>query len=138
MSSVLRLSGVLLDVDALLASTTLQPLAVFRKGEPRFSRRLDGPRHAASGVNFAVSAAEMGDFSSQLQETLAFVKSHAKSLRQLTAFPGVESAAIDFGAEIHPPQWCSFTFPPELLAAMGACGIELELSVYPVDDDQDP
>ena len=138
MSSVLRLSGVLLDVDALLASTTLQPLAVFRKGEPRFSRRLDGPRHAASGVNFAVSAAEMSDFSIQLQETIAFVNSRAELLRQLTAFPGVESAVIDFGAEIHPPRWSSFTFPPELLAAMGACGIELELSVYPVDDDNDP
>lgn len=62
---------------------------------------------------------------------------NAEELRRLAKFPGVQELLIDFGANIYPPGWCSFRFPYQLLHVAGDLGIDLELSVYPTDPEDD-
>jgi hypothetical protein len=141
MSCVLRVWGVDFDVDTFMASCKLEPSKVFRKGELRFPvSQPDGPRRNRSGVNFEVSSADFSELALQIEDALIFVRRHAESISELRAFPGVEDVTIDFGADIHPPGWCSFNFSSEVLLAVGKLGISLELSVYPVaeEDEEHP
>ncbi len=136
MSCVLRASGENFDVDAFLATCELEPIAVFRKGEPRFpSRRSEGPCFLRSGLNFDVSEADFSELGRQVDEALAFVRDHSTFISSLRAFDGVDSVTLDFGV-IHPPGWWrrDNPFDCELLLACGKLGISLNLSVYLQDD----
>ena len=138
MSCMLRASGDDFDVDAFLASCELEPIAVYHRGEPRFpASQPEGPRNSRSGVNFEASGADFSELALQMEEALAFLRENEPFLARLRDCPGVEVLVLDFGAEIHPPGWCSFNFRSELLLAMGALGISLELSVYPVEERAD-
>jgi hypothetical protein len=138
MSCVLRASGFDFDVVTFLASCELEPIKVFKKGEPRFpTSQPDGPKRERSGLNFEVSGADFSELALQMEEALAFVRRHQPFISKLKAFPGVENVTIDFGAEIHPPGWYSFTFSSDLMLAVGVLGISLELSVYPVEEEDD-
>jgi hypothetical protein len=136
MSCVLRASGVDFDVDAFLATCELEPIAVFRKGEPRFpTSQPEGPRNQGSAVNFEASGADFSKLELQMEEALEFVREHQDFITMLREFPGVEGVTLNFGAEIHPPGWRSFHFASELLLAFGTLGVSLELSVYPVEEE---
>jgi hypothetical protein len=138
MSCVLRAYGADFDVDAFLATCEFEPIAVFRKGEPRFpASQPEGPRNQRSAVNFEASGADFSELELQMEEALAFVRQHQAFITRLREFPGVEGMTLDFGAEIHPPGWSSFNFASELLLAFGTLGISLELSVYPVEQEDD-
>lgn len=138
MSCILRASGINFDVTAFLSSCKLEPLAVFKKGEARYpASQPEGPKRERSGINFEVSDADFSELARQMQEAIAFVQQHEIFISALKAFPGVENITIDFGAEIHPPGWCSFNFSSDLLLAVGRLGISLELSVYPIGDKDD-
>jgi hypothetical protein len=138
MSCVLRASGVNFDVIAFLANCELEPLQVFKKGAARYPvSQPDGPTHERSGINFEVSDADFSQLELQMQEALVFVQQHEIFISALKKFPGVEDVTIDFGAEIRPPGWCSFNFSSDLLLAVGRLGISLELSVYPIGDEDD-
>jgi hypothetical protein len=135
MSCVLRASGVDFDVDAFLATCELEPITIYRKGEPRFpASQPEGPRNLRSGVNFEASGADFSELKLTMEEALTFVRDHQAFIAALREFPGVESLTVDFGAEIHPPGWCSFNFGSELLLTLGTLGVSLELSVYPVEE----
>jgi hypothetical protein len=95
----------------------------------------EGPRNTSSAVNFEASGADFSDLKLQMEEALDFVREHEGFITRLREFPGVEGLALDFGAEIHPQGCSSFNFGSELLLAFGTLGISLELSVYPVEDD---
>jgi hypothetical protein len=133
MSCVLRASGKHFDVDAFLVDCKLEPLGIWRKGE----RRSQGAKpNEASGVRFEVSAAEFSNLAAQVKDALAFLQLHRAWVAKLVGFPGIESVIADFGAETKPPHWTSFAFEPSLLAALGAAGISLELSTYPVIEEE--
>lgn len=138
MSCILRASGVDFDVTAFVASCELEPLKVFKKGEARYpASQPEGPTRERSGINFEVSDADFSELELQMQEALTFFQQHEIFISALKAFPGVENVTIDFGAEIHPLGWCSFNFSSDLLLAVGRLGISLELSVYPIGDEDD-
>ncbi len=90
-----------------------------------------------SGLNFLVSDADFSELALQMQDALAFVGEHEEFIASLRDFPGVEFVTMDFGAEIHSPFWCSFNFSSQFLLEIGKLGIELELSVYPVSDEEE-
>lgn len=138
MSCILRASGLDFDVTAFLSNCELEPVSVFKKGEARYpTSQPQGRTHACSGINFKVSDADFSELARQMQETIVFVQQHEIFISALKAFPGVENVTIDFGAEIHPPGWCSFNFSSDLLLAVGRLGISVTLSVYPIGDEDD-
>ena len=134
MSCVLRVNGTELDLDELLSKCEIDPVAVFRKGYPRSASKPTGSVHSVSGANFDVSRADFSELKLQISDALVFLKENESFVRRLRSFPGVEELCLDFGADIQPPGWCSFSFPPELLVAAGSQGVSLVLSVYPVSD----
>ena len=68
-----------------------------------------------------------------LKPVAIFIQEQQVFIASLRDFPGVESVSLDFGAEIHPPGWCSFNVPSNLMLACGSLDITLTLSVYPID-----
>ena len=138
MSCMLRASGDNFDVDAFLSTCALEPVAIFKKGEPRFkASQPDGPKLQSSGLNFEASAADFSELEIQMEDALLFLQEQHAFITGLREFPGVESVCLDFGAEIHPPGWCSFNIPSKLMLACGSLGVSLKLSVYPIEEEID-
>jgi hypothetical protein len=139
MSCILRACGTDFDATAFLVECELQPVNVSLKGELRFpASQPKGPRFFRSSVNFEASPADFSELDIQIRDVLSFVLKYEGLISRLQNFPGVETLTLDFGAEIHPPGWCSFSFPSELLLALGKLGITLGLSVYPIQEDEQP
>lgn len=137
MSCVLRASGKFFDVDAFTQSSLLETNSVWFRGEKRFPSSTTSEKvNESSGLRIITSDADFSQLERQIEETTAFLRSNESELKKLAAFPGVEVVTIDFGAEIKPPGWASFTFAPALLALAGTMGISLCLSVYPTDDEE--
>lgn len=137
MACILRASGTNFDADAFVATSTLTPHSIWRRGDPRYPQaRPDGERHVTSGLRILVSTAEFADPALQIADAVEFLRQHRDAVRALAASEGVTSVLLDFGAEISPPGRASFTFPPELLSLAGAAGVAVCLSVYPVGMDE--
>lgn len=134
MSCLLRVAGRTLDVDAYLARPArLSPIAVFRRGEPRFRlTQPKGQRHQRSGLNVVVSEKEFDDFAGQVKDALRFLAAKAASIRALVRREGVETASLDFGIERRPDALVQVdTFPAELALRAGRLGLSLQVSHYP-------
>lgn len=137
MSCILRISGKNFDVDAFIKQSLLVAYSFWRKGERRFP---DGAESSinkindSSGIRILASEADFSELSKQIEETIVFLQNTHEEIKKITSLPTVEWATLDFGAEIHPPGWSSFTFPPELLSLAGFAGVSLCLSVYPIEN----
>lgn len=134
MTCILRAGGATFDVDDFLSKSSLVADSLWRKGERRFPRsRSSEEINETSGVRVVASEADFSDLSQQIEDVIAFIRKNQEPVRALASFPGVEGAVLDFGAEIYPPGWASFTLPAELLLLAGSVGVSLCLSVYPTD-----
>jgi hypothetical protein len=134
MTCILRAGGTNFDVDDFIARSSLVPDSLWRKGEKRFPGSKSSERmNDTSGIRVVASAADFSELSQQIEDVIAFLRQNQEPIRALASFAGVESTVLDFGAEIHPPGWASFTFPSELLLLAGTVGVSLCLSVYPTD-----
>jgi len=115
-----------------------EPDSFWKKGERRFpNSTVNIKLNGSSGIRFVVSEADFSELPRQIEDAIAFFTQHKADIAKLTAFPGVERAVVDFGAEIHPPGWSSFTFPPQLISLAGTVSVSLCISVYPVDESED-
>lgn len=133
MSCILRASGTEFDVDAFMAKTSLEVDSLWRKGEKRFIKSINSEINRSSGIRVVASEADFSDLGEQIQDVVSFLRKNLEQVKLLASFPGAEGAVLDFGIEIYPPGWASFTFPPELLTLAGEAGVSLCLSVYPTD-----
>ena len=127
---VLRASGEKFDVDEFLRSSSLKPCAVHRRSEA-------GPRgaHEASGLSIAVSGASWSNLAAQVADAERFIATHAKEIRDLVGFRGVEEVTLDFPLDLRVGAGVAAQFdrfPPSLVRAAGELGLGLELSLYPV------
>jgi hypothetical protein len=80
--------GEAFDVDAFLASTTLRPEYIWRRGDQRRYACVES-RHPTSGAEFV-----LGDglpFLEQEGIAVAYLKAHRDELRALARFPGVDT-----------------------------------------------
>jgi hypothetical protein len=133
---MLRASGVLFDVDLFLKDCALKPVRVGRKGERRYpNSKTNEATLLVSSVNFEVSEADFSELKGQFEDAQVWLAAHRDEVTRLVQFPGVEGVTVDFGVEIRPPGWSSFTFPPALTSLVGGLGLHLELSVYPISDE---
>jgi hypothetical protein len=139
MTCILRAGGTDFDVEGFIAKSSLQADSFWREGEKRFpkSKRSD-EINQSSGIRIVASEADFAELSQQIQDVISFLRQNQEQVKLLASFPGVEGAVLDFGAEIYPPGWSSFTFPPELLALAGEAGVSICLSVYPTDNVEKP
>ena len=132
MSCILRAGGKNFDVSAFCAASTIVPDSVWQKGEKRFPNSTSNDAiNDSSGIRLVASEADFSELSRQISDAVQYLRIHSEDIKNLASFPGVDGAVLDFGADIHPPGWSSFTFPAELLEVMGYAGVSLCLSVYP-------
>jgi hypothetical protein len=75
---------------------------------------------------------EDSEFKAQLREAEQFLTQHKAALFTLTTAPGFETAELDFGVWNKAPEIMaqSHSFPAELVALAGQCGVGLTVSMY--------
>jgi hypothetical protein len=136
MSCLLRVAGRTLDVDAYLSRPAgLSPIAVFRRGEPRFRlTEPKGKKHLRSGLNVVVSDKDDADLGGQVKDALRFLSKKGAAIRALVRRKGVETAALDFGIERRADALVQVDgFPAELALQAGKLGLSLQMSHYPAE-----
>lgn len=136
MSCMLRAGGGNFNVDSFIESIPLLIDSMWRKGEKRFPNSTTNEQiNESSGIRVVASEADFSELPQQIEDAILFLETNLKDVKRLSSFPGVEWLVLDFGAEIYPPGWSSFTFPPALLSLSGQAGISLCLSVYPTENE---
>ena len=130
MSCVLHFYGDHADVDELVRLCPVDPVAVFRKGQPRTTRP-SAYQARTSGVNIVASDADFDFLAVQQSEALPFLTLHQTKLQAMREVAGVEAASIDFGISMRNVIVQSDSFEPHLLARIASLGMSLVLSQYP-------
>lgn len=135
MSSILRISGETLNIEALLSQNVLSPYRIWKKGE---SRIRNGKIHSDSGACFLASDADFDEFTQQVCEATEYLAVHATAIAKMVSFPGVQHAVLDFGVAIYEGPVCQFTYlPPKLIQLAANVGIGVEVSHYVSSDGKD-
>jgi hypothetical protein len=127
------------NVEKFLETSTLVPCKTFRRGEPRLTRRPEGKRYEASGMNVPVSEAPWSDLLAQVTDAERFLREHKQEIARLCSFPGVEGVSLDFPTyqRVGAATWMQTDrFPASLVRIAGELGLELELSIYPPAEDR--
>lgn len=138
MTCILRAGGTNFDVADFISRSSLIADSFWRRGEKRLTRSESSEeQNSTSGLRIIASEADFSELSRQIEDVIAFLRHNENSIKALSCFPGVEGTVLDFGAEIHPPGWGSFTFPSELLLLAGSVGVSLCVSVYPTDSESE-
>lgn len=135
MSCILRCSGDQVDIQTLLAQTSLPIHSFWQKGTPRSPSHTDSKAHTTSGLRIVVSHAEFEEFYQQIQDATIFLQTHHEALMRLTTFPGVTDAELDFGVALAPPHWKTYRLPHLLTALAANYNITLCISIYPTEAD---
>jgi len=136
MSCMLRAGGENFNADNFIASVSLTVDSLWRKGEKRFPNSIANEQiNESSGIRIVASDASFSELPQQIEDVISFLQENHENIKRLSSFPGVEWVVLDFGAEIYPPGWSSFTFPPALLSLSGLAGVSLCLSVYPTENE---
>ena len=138
MSCILRAFGSDFDIDAFINSASLIADSTWLKGEKRFPNSdRNQSINDSSGIRIVASKADFTELAKQIEESTLFLRQNHDEIKKLTSISGVEGAFLDFGINIYPPGWSTFTFPPELLILAGSAGVSLCVSVYPTDEESD-
>src|SRR5689334_11953640 len=91
---VLRIGGERFSADSFVATSSLVPIAVFRKGESKAGTK----RLAKSdGVNIDVSRADGASLPEQIDDAMKFLRSHEAELTRLRDDLGRDAMSLDFG-----------------------------------------
>lgn len=126
---VLRVASSTSNVEDLVRVSGLTPVAVFKKGSPRFPGSEVMSR--TSGFNVVVSVAE--GLPPQVRDAVRFLTRHARGLGRLRRHATFVGMHLDFGLydRASPDRpWPSYRVPAGLVALLGKHGMELELSFY--------
>jgi len=129
---MLRVSGEAFDVDTFLGRfSTLRPDRVWHRGEARLGGRV------SKGSGFSLVLAETEDTTSAATRVGAFLSERGELFVELAKCGA--SSTVDFSLEVGAPERFteSIRFPPDLLALLGRLGLELEVTGYPVSDEEE-
>jgi hypothetical protein len=137
MSCILNIGGRNFDIDDFVAKSELRPNRKGYKGQPMFKTKPEGERLAHSSISIEISKAGFDNLKKQIAETIRYLKRHKNKLSHVSATKGIDYAVLDFGVDLRIDRkkvlTQSETFPRELLKLAGDIGIDIELSIYPVD-----
>ncbi|PRP66026.1 hypothetical protein [Nonlabens agnitus] len=144
MSCILRVSGEKFKVDEFLLFSKLKAYSVCRIGEKRDHRmKLDSEFHETNGFQLEVSNADYNDFDRQKADAVNFLKQNYKCLGNINTYglhTGKEdSIYLDFAIEnLYLDFYVQTKFlEPELLQLAGNLNIEIALSLYEPDSDEE-
>src|SRR5262249_17863476 len=127
---ILRVGSRTARVEGLIKTSGLRPVAIFKKGHARVPGGSSVCR--SSGFNVEVSRAD-GVIEKQVQDTIRFLKRHARGLTRLRRCRAFGGMTLDFGlydratADRPSP---SYRLSRALVALAGRLGIEIHLSFY--------
>jgi hypothetical protein len=134
----LRASGAGFDPYAFLAGSSLVACRIFRPGEPHAPR--SRPSRQA-GIAVGVSDASWSDLDAQVADAERFLERNRAEIERLARTPGI-GITLDFPLtlqvedESEPRAGRFIRFPASLVRLAAELGIELELSLYPLHDEE--
>ena len=112
------------------------PDSTWQKGSLRIASKPDGKKYTSTGARYLVSDADFSEFDIQKNEAIEFLRNNKRLLEEAMKLPSVEDASLDFGIERRDVAVQSDYFQPELLKLAGNLGLGIELSQYPIDEDE--
>src|SRR5687768_3574850 len=116
MGCVLRAQGKKFDLDRYLRrKSSLTPVAVHRRGAPRFSTQPAGKKNAMSSLSVDVSRRDFSDFKGQIRDAIRFLEKRRAAIDRLRRFTGVETVGLDFGVDFPRSPNEVYNFPEALL-----------------------
>ena len=137
MSCILTISGRNFDVDVFTDTTKLRPYRKSYKGQPKLKTKPNGGKLTSSSISIEASKADFGNLKKQIADTIRFLKRNESKLAHIVSTKGIDYAILDFGIDLRIDRkrilTQSDTFPSELLKLAGDLGLDIELSIYPVD-----
>jgi hypothetical protein len=137
MSCILTIGGQNLDVDAFCKKSKLRPYKKSYKGQPKFKTKPNGDKLSFSLLSIETSNADFNDLKKQIVDTIRYLKRNKDKLAHITLTKEIENAVLNFGIDLRIDKKKIFTqsdiFPNELLKLAGDAGLDIELSIYPVD-----
>ena len=132
--AVLHVVGDDFDPAPTLAGLSLQPYAVFRRGDLCFPGTTSNRRYDAGGFKCMVSEAD-GILAEEVRDAVAFLTRYQSDLVAVRQVPTVEAMYLDFGyycrIDGHRVVVQCNHLPPEILRLAGDLGIAIDLSLYP-------
>lgn len=111
---------------------TLEPYSVTEKGEE--NPRRPGRRFEGARLSFDVSEADFDQLPQQFEDATAFLKQHEADVAVLAS---AGEAVLDFGYEPRDVSVQVDRLPRELIRLAGRLGVEIELSLYLLETDDD-
>lgn len=125
------------DIDEFLAKSKLRGFTKVYKGEPRFKSKPNGEKVEHSRIGIQTSKAGFHELEKQIKDTIRYLKRHKDKLSHIKQFSEIDFATLDFGINLRIDKkkvlLQSDRFPNELLKLAGEIGLDIELSIYPID-----
>jgi hypothetical protein len=125
------------DIDVFLAQTKLCGFSKAYKGEPRLKSKPDGKKVEHSRISIETSKADFHELEKQIKDTIRYLKRHKDKLSHIEQCSEIDFATLDFGINLRIDRkkvlLQSYRFPNELLTLAGELGLDIELSIYPID-----
>jgi len=126
-----------LDIDAFIAKSKLRGFTRIYKGEPMFKSKPEGKKIEHSRIVIQTSKADWDELDKQIKDTIRYLQRHKDKLSHIKQVKEVELALLDFGINLRidneKVHLQSDRFPSELLKLAGEIGLDIELSIYPID-----
>lgn len=126
-----------LDIDKFLTKSKLRGFTRIYKGEPMFKSKPEGRKVEHSRVAIQTSKADFNELDKQIKDTIRYLKKHKDKLTYIKQVKEIDLALLDFGINLRIDRkkvlLQSDRFPNELLKLAGELGLDIELSVYPID-----
>ncbi len=137
MSCILTIAGKFLDIDAFIEKSKLRPFKKSYKGQPRLKTNPKGEKLTRSLLSIETSKADFHDLQKQIKNTIRYLQRNKDKLAHITSTKTVQTATLDFSIILRIDKkdvlMQSELLPSKLLKLAGGLGIDIELSIYPID-----
>ena len=137
MSCILTIWGRYFDVDTFINTSKLKPYKKSYKGQPKFKAKPDGEKLPHSLIAIETSKTDFDNLDKQITDTIRYLKQNKDKLAHLSLAKGIDHAILDFGINLRIDKKNilsqSDKFPSKLLKLAGDLGLDIQLSLYPVD-----
>ena len=126
-----------LDVDNFVAKSGLKPYKKNYKGQPKLKTKPTGDKLKYSLIAIETSKAEFNNLKRQIKDTVAYLTKNKTKLKHISLTKEVQHARLDFGIDLMVDKTSNLIqtlqLPKKLLQLVGDIGLDIELSLYPVD-----
>jgi hypothetical protein len=137
MSCILTIRGKNLDVNAFVDKSKLKPYRKSYKGQPKLKLKPNSEKLSHSSLSIETSKADFDNLKKQIADTIAYLKRNKHKLTHIASTKEIQYAILDFGIDLRIDRKKVYiqsdTFPSTLLKLAGDLGLDITLSLYPVD-----